>query len=319
MATHSSILAWEIPWTEEPGRLQFMGLQRVGHDLATKQEQRLSALNYQISSSQWMEAHCIHGSFKCTACSPYKGMQNPQIPKATMPFYTRNFSIWGFWYPWGSWKQGSCIWRDDCNLYSLMVNMVPSLVRQANGQTFSCLSSSKEKSPLWSGHFHSTSTWDCLCCTGLGLNPEDTALTELTFSCSWGKADLINSVPPWNFHSCFGELPAGFWATQAEGKWLLPRLCPPRFSPCLSAVFSQSCWVEHQLDLPVVVGSFSLSDSDLSSYPPSAPLQQTRQEQAMSSDLTAHRAHPNAFSRCAINIDSVIQMSTLRHPYLVAL
>ena len=32
MATHSSILAWEIPWTEEPGRLQFMGLQRVRHD-----------------------------------------------------------------------------------------------------------------------------------------------------------------------------------------------------------------------------------------------------------------------------------------------
>ena len=36
MATHSSILAWRIPWTEEPGRLQSMGLQRVGHDLATK-------------------------------------------------------------------------------------------------------------------------------------------------------------------------------------------------------------------------------------------------------------------------------------------
>ena len=32
MATHSSILAWEIPWTEEPGRLQFMGSQRAGHD-----------------------------------------------------------------------------------------------------------------------------------------------------------------------------------------------------------------------------------------------------------------------------------------------
>ena len=32
MATHSSILAWGIPWTEEPGRLQFMGSQRVGHD-----------------------------------------------------------------------------------------------------------------------------------------------------------------------------------------------------------------------------------------------------------------------------------------------
>ena len=32
MATHSSLLAWEIPWTEEPGGLQSMGLQRVGHN-----------------------------------------------------------------------------------------------------------------------------------------------------------------------------------------------------------------------------------------------------------------------------------------------
>ena len=32
MATFSSILAWKIPWTEEPGRLQSMGSQRVGHD-----------------------------------------------------------------------------------------------------------------------------------------------------------------------------------------------------------------------------------------------------------------------------------------------
>ena len=31
-ATHSSILAWRIPWTEEPGRLQSVGLQRIGHD-----------------------------------------------------------------------------------------------------------------------------------------------------------------------------------------------------------------------------------------------------------------------------------------------
>ena len=32
IATHSSILAWKIPWIEEPGRLQSMGSQRVGHD-----------------------------------------------------------------------------------------------------------------------------------------------------------------------------------------------------------------------------------------------------------------------------------------------
>ena len=43
MATRSSILAWEIPWTEEPGRLQFMGSQRVGHDRATS---LLSLLNW---------------------------------------------------------------------------------------------------------------------------------------------------------------------------------------------------------------------------------------------------------------------------------
>ena len=36
MAAHSSILAWRIPWTEGPGGLQSMGLQRVRHDSATK-------------------------------------------------------------------------------------------------------------------------------------------------------------------------------------------------------------------------------------------------------------------------------------------
>ena len=35
MATHCSTLAWKIPWTEEPGSLQSMGSQRVGHDLET--------------------------------------------------------------------------------------------------------------------------------------------------------------------------------------------------------------------------------------------------------------------------------------------
>ena len=36
MATHSSILAWRIPWTEKPGGLQSMGSQRVGRDWVTK-------------------------------------------------------------------------------------------------------------------------------------------------------------------------------------------------------------------------------------------------------------------------------------------
>ena len=45
MATHSSILAWRIPWTEEPGGLQSMGSQRVGHDWATKRTQKKTMLN----------------------------------------------------------------------------------------------------------------------------------------------------------------------------------------------------------------------------------------------------------------------------------
>ena len=41
IAPHSSVPAWEIPWTEEPGRLQSMGSQRVGHDLVTKQHHNI--------------------------------------------------------------------------------------------------------------------------------------------------------------------------------------------------------------------------------------------------------------------------------------
>ena len=47
MATHSSILSWETPWTEEPGGLQPMELQRVRHDLAT--EHALMSVEYNIT------------------------------------------------------------------------------------------------------------------------------------------------------------------------------------------------------------------------------------------------------------------------------
>ena len=40
MTTHSRILAWRIPWIEEPGGLQSTGLQRVGHNLMTEQQQK---------------------------------------------------------------------------------------------------------------------------------------------------------------------------------------------------------------------------------------------------------------------------------------
>ena len=47
MATHSSTLAWKIPWTEEPGGLQSMGSQRVGHDWTT-------------SPSPFLIFHCVY-------------------------------------------------------------------------------------------------------------------------------------------------------------------------------------------------------------------------------------------------------------------
>ena len=49
MAPHSSTLAWKIPWTEEPGRLQSMGWRRVGHDWATS----LSLFTFMHCSWKW--------------------------------------------------------------------------------------------------------------------------------------------------------------------------------------------------------------------------------------------------------------------------
>ena len=51
MATHSSVLAWKIPWTEEPGRLKSMRLQRVGHDLMTEHTRPSGSNNYSFHSS----------------------------------------------------------------------------------------------------------------------------------------------------------------------------------------------------------------------------------------------------------------------------
>ena len=49
VAPHSSTLAWKIPWTEEPGRLQSMGLQRVRHDYATS----LSLFTFMLWRRKW--------------------------------------------------------------------------------------------------------------------------------------------------------------------------------------------------------------------------------------------------------------------------
>ena len=54
MAPHSSTLAWKIPWTEEPGRLQTMGSRRVGHDWATS----LSLFPFMHWRRKWQPLQC---------------------------------------------------------------------------------------------------------------------------------------------------------------------------------------------------------------------------------------------------------------------
>ena len=66
MATHSSLLAWETPWTEKPGGLKSMGSQRVGHDWVTKPPQPYSGKvkKKKNSSKVLAETRLKHRSFQ---------------------------------------------------------------------------------------------------------------------------------------------------------------------------------------------------------------------------------------------------------------
>ena len=74
MATHCYVLIWEVPWTEEPGGLQSVGLQKVGQNLETKQQQKhvLSSTVSIISPcdfrTMWMTIHPVLGL--SVACPP---------------------------------------------------------------------------------------------------------------------------------------------------------------------------------------------------------------------------------------------------------
>ena len=78
MATHSSTLTWKIPWTEEPGRLQSMGSQRVGHDWATSLS--LSLSQYYLGfpyGSAGEESACNAGDLPGLGRSPGEGRGDP--------------------------------------------------------------------------------------------------------------------------------------------------------------------------------------------------------------------------------------------------
>ena len=73
MASHSSVLAWRISWTKEPGRLQSMGLQRIGHDWATN-----------TSTLWWASARIRRGIFFFWCLILYLFMTTWHIPCSTL-------------------------------------------------------------------------------------------------------------------------------------------------------------------------------------------------------------------------------------------
>ena len=82
VATHSSIFAWRIPWTEEPGRLQSRGSQRVTHDWATntftyKDSHRVA------SSCLWISE--LWSANLCFCCYPGPFPQQPPLPSLLSP------------------------------------------------------------------------------------------------------------------------------------------------------------------------------------------------------------------------------------------
>ena len=124
MATHSNILAWEIPWTEEPSGLQSMGPQRVGQDWATKQKQKYlhiiciyPPIYFKIifrllvipnSSFALLGPSRIFFFFFFLAFSVFgwltPWMQNPQIWRAVYVYMKSSFHIWAqFQVSFSSW------------------------------------------------------------------------------------------------------------------------------------------------------------------------------------------------------------------------
>ena len=79
ISTHSSMLAWRIPWTEEPGGLQSMGLQRVGHNWATK---------HTCTRDITKEAREARGGPKSLMPTSFSGSAPPSFPR--MPWTLRN-------------------------------------------------------------------------------------------------------------------------------------------------------------------------------------------------------------------------------------
>ena len=96
MATHSNILAWKIPWTEEHGRLQSMGSQRVGHDWATSLHlhcwmQFFLYNSINIFSSSWLKYSPYHSLLVFSLFLCFNSLISPR--KSLAPYKDRIIAL----------------------------------------------------------------------------------------------------------------------------------------------------------------------------------------------------------------------------------
>ena len=117
MATHSSTLAWNIPWTKEPGRLQSMGLQRVRHDWAASLSFTEFKLSCVIISSgpkerkknkrfKWLRLRIVEKKRRLSFPPPWE-LQTPlssasprlliNLPRNWLSHFEHLFSLWAPW------------------------------------------------------------------------------------------------------------------------------------------------------------------------------------------------------------------------------
>ena len=79
MAIHSSTLAWKIPWMEEPGRLQSMWLQRVGHDWSASLSLSVQFSLSVVSDSLWHQLRCLDFLYSPTLTSIHDYWKNHSL------------------------------------------------------------------------------------------------------------------------------------------------------------------------------------------------------------------------------------------------
>ena len=94
MAPHSSTLAWKIPWTEEPGGLQSMGLLRVGHDFTFTFH--FHALEKEMAPHSSVLAWRIQGRESLVGCCLW-GRTESDTPEATQQQQQHGSSVFNFW------------------------------------------------------------------------------------------------------------------------------------------------------------------------------------------------------------------------------